>query len=389
MSAKKFVTILLIVAAVVLGGFAIYLGYQISQEDQGEDVAADCPSGWCTGKIDCPRDQGWEWDPNSTYCGELGCCYQPAPGEDIDDGGSCVITYDGGVTGCLTLSSSCQNETINIYWRRAENDTTDGDCVGTSSNPGTREFSGPRSVCPRDQGPGGCGYCVQLDDNYGGGAAQFTGDCEDDPGPSCGDGEINQNSEQCERGVPCSGAQAGWTCNTNTCRCTAPEEQDEPTCGDGELNQDSEECEIGIACEEEGFICNTQTCLCEPEPSCGDGQIDPGEACDPLADPPGCVVGEVCSTSCECVPTDIPDLPATAIVVDDQADSIIFAVIGILGGLLLLKFNVYSAIAQGFRVVISRLQSGKFAYVTQSLSGKSKEEVRKKQNSKYERKMSK
>ncbi len=58
------------------------------------------------------------------------------------------------------------------------------------------------------------------------------------------------------------------------------QEETEPVCGNGIL-EPGEECEVGYDCCP-GYVCNTDTCLCEPEPGpvCGNGIVEEGEECD-------------------------------------------------------------------------------------------------------------
>jgi|GEM_PF-2244302 len=142
----------------------------------------------------------------------------------------------------------------------------------------------------------------------------------------CGDGTVNQASEQCDaglaNGVVCTAAY-GQTCSycSNTCQTvtvTGPKCGDgvkngseacdgydgigahqvcsldctivnQPYCGDGQVNQTSEQCEGQAVenCTIGGFngshVCNAQTCQwndCILQTYCGNGQIDPGEQCD-------------------------------------------------------------------------------------------------------------
>ncbi|MCR4335525.1 MAG: DUF4215 domain-containing protein [archaeon] len=86
----------------------------------------------------------------------------------------------------------------------------------------------------------------------------------------CGDGIINQDSEQCdgEDGVP-----EGYLC-TETC-----ELEYIPFCGDEIVNQESEQCdgEDGVP---EGYVC-LENCELEILPYCGDGIVNQeSEQCD-------------------------------------------------------------------------------------------------------------
>ncbi|MBD3280623.1 hypothetical protein GF389_03815 [Candidatus Dojkabacteria bacterium] len=417
---NRTVTIILIIVALALGVGAIYFGYQLTQEDEpadtGDDtsVATGCPgdgrfdsveacivscqegspgpgSDWYNG---CPAACDSLCKGADGGCGDDVCaggttenaanCPQDCYQEDPD----CTISVPS-VTSCIELGSGCSNVEVEIYWEVAENGTTNGQCVGINSNGTTKNFDGPATICPRNYGPGGAGYCVQID-TPGGGSAQFTGDKETPA--SCGDGEINQNSEECEVGIACSGSNTGERCNTSNCTCSPRQNND--TCGDGEINQDTEECEVGVACTEGGFTCDTSTCSCVEVPdTCGDGTIDTGEFCDYAADPAGCIQGEVCNSLCQCVDdgTNVIDggsLPDTAII-DDETDKLIYAVAAVVAGLLLLKFNVKGFVFGILNRTLNLLQTGSFAYLTAPVSEKAQNEVRTKKKNKFEKRVNK
>jgi cysteine-rich repeat protein len=98
------------------------------------------------------------------------------------------------------------------------------------------------------------------------------------PPPSCGDGIVNQSSEECDGGDDC----------TADCKNVPPPPP--PSCGDGIVNQSSEECDGGDDC--------TRDCKKvppPPPPCCGNGILEAGEECDDgnLNDGDGC--------SCECI----------------------------------------------------------------------------------------
>jgi hypothetical protein len=99
----------------------------------------------------------------------------------------------------------------------------------------------------------------------------------------CGDGVINQPSEECD-GADLGDCQMG--CESN-CTCS-------PYCGDGNIDAGEEcdgenvgECQMG--CE--------SNCTCTPY--CGDGNIDAGEECDG-ANVGDCQMG--CESDCTCTP---------------------------------------------------------------------------------------
>ncbi|MBP8978857.1 DUF11 domain-containing protein [Candidatus Dojkabacteria bacterium] len=92
-----------------------------------------------------------------------------------------------------------------------------------------------------------------------------------------------------------------------------------PTCGDGNLDP-GEQCDPpGSTCAN-GQICSTDCTCPEPAPTCGDGNLDPGEECDP----PGstCTNGQTCNTDCKC-----PEPPRGPEVCDGvgKGDKIIFS----------------------------------------------------------------
>ncbi len=121
--------------------------------------------------------------------------------------------------------------------------------------------------------------------------------------PICGDGDVNQGSEQCDGGDDaacpglCSASCACAVCGdgivaapVETCdgpsdaacpgACPPPAAPNAchcPTCGDGTVNQSSEDCD-GAA------LGTCATGVCEPDctyATCGNCALDTGEACDP------------------------------------------------------------------------------------------------------------
>ncbi|MBN1331356.1 hypothetical protein JW978_00520 [Candidatus Dojkabacteria bacterium] len=339
---NKTITIILIIVALALGAGAIYFGYQLTQEEtptettEDTSVAGQCNAGcgWCVETQDCNKCcTGGDWaDGRCDTTDEWMAGWSQCQGTT-----SCYATVSGDVTS-FSLSSGCTSSVKIKKFRRAYTGTSHTfypDCITDASN-GTNYANedGQAGATYRAYSPG---YCVQIDADGGG---VNTGVCRCVPAePKCGDGKINQTSEQCEVGIPCTGTYAGKKCNTTTCLCKTVTTQ--ATCGDGEINQDDEECEVGVDCEE-GFTCNTRTCLCEEVlETCGDGTLDPGEYCDYAANPTGCLSGETCTTTCRCeayIPVD-GGLPKTAII-DDKTDELLYAALAIVGGLFLLQFNI-------------------------------------------------
>lgn len=177
----KIVGGLVAVLFLILGTVVGVIALRQNQSPQRSQAAA-C-SDWCTSPQDCAAAGGIETNPCSfSSCSEglVACTLETdsAVANTTEDT-VCKVDYPGGVTGSIVISSGCSSIPFDVYYRSAEPGTTDGDCVGTNENSlGTKNL-GPGTYNPRDFGPGGCGYCVQLDQADGGqgGSAQYTGDC--------------------------------------------------------------------------------------------------------------------------------------------------------------------------------------------------------------------
>lgn len=110
---------------------------------------------------------------------------------------------------------------------------------------------------------------------------------EEEPTPVCGDGVVNQEEEQCDVGL-----EGSETC-TPDCIIIEPEPEPEPICGDGVVNQETEECDDG---SEGSETCTIDCTIIEPEPEpepepvCGNGVLEGEEECDDgnLEDNDGC-----------------------------------------------------------------------------------------------------
>ncbi len=335
---KKAIIIILLLLTLVLGAGAIYLGYKLQQEPSTapkESEAAACPAGCgscddgscnqcCLGGSragTCTSDADWT-------SGWFACNQQPG------EGGGCTITTISGSKDSFTFSSGCTNATIKRYQRSYDGtsyafypncitDDTNGTFIG-------EEHAGAGATYTVSYAPG---ICEQIDAFNNGGF--LVGVCRCNPrAPIC--------NESCDSSRTCS---SGFSCINGVCRnpecpdevnCSCPSE---PSCGNGVI-------ESGEACDPNADptgcstnqTCST-SCICEDiHLSCGNGVIDSGEACDPNADPTGCATGETCNNACVCV---IPNLPSTAIIdTTDKKNQLLFATLAILSGLILLRFNI-------------------------------------------------
>lgn len=132
--------------------------------------------------------------------------------------------------------------------------------------------------------------------------------CNKQAPPGCGDGAVNQASEQCDDGNAlagdgCNGAcqpEPNYVCSTPGQPCTLTF-----SCGDGIINP-GEACDQGPSKGSPGCSddCSTQEpgykCIagqaCEELYVCNNGRIEPGETCDPPS------VGSGCDADCKTEP---------------------------------------------------------------------------------------
>lgn len=177
-----------------------------------------------------------------------------------------------------------------------------------------------------------------------------TASCTNNPVPTCGDGKVNQSSEECDgadlTGFECTdfGYDSGTLACDGTCGLDFADCQalPDPVCGDGAVNQLSEECDsddlLGLACTDLGYDAGTLACdatcgydesACTtnpPDAICGNDFVDGAfEECDGLSDAacPG-----ACSDHCAC-PATSPSGELEVHVVDvGQGDGIVV----VLGG---------------------------------------------------------
>jgi len=130
------------------------------------------------------------------------------------------------------------------------------------------------------------------------------------PEPLCGDGVVNQPTEQCDPAP--AGSLPTATCNANC--------QNIPFCGDGAINQLTEQCEDP----------NLPTATCDincqiivpPPPVCGDGVVNQAiEQCDPA--PAGSLPTATCDIDCQNIvapPTFSCGLGTTPNVITNECD---------------------------------------------------------------------
>ncbi|TPX16131.1 uncharacterized protein E0L32_004126 [Thyridium curvatum] len=145
---------------------------------------------------------------------------------------------------------------------------------------------------------------------YGVGSA--AGKCA--PQAICGDGIVNQGSEECDDAGASQNCTSLCTCvngydavNKVCLNVTIP-----ATCGDGTVNS-GEECEISLngadlcstACKCIWGVEDATLKTCKPVPVCGNSVVEKGEECEPknglgrrASDP---VADDVCSNKCKCL----------------------------------------------------------------------------------------
>jgi cysteine-rich repeat protein len=113
------------------------------------------------------------------------------------------------------------------------------------------------------------------------------------PQPYCGDGVVNQDSEQCDDGA--LNGTAGDSCSAD-CKIIPPPPP--PCCGDGHVDP-GEQCDDGALNGTAGDSCSATCTLIPPGPVCGNGIVEAGETCDDGA--LNGTAGDSCSATCQCV----------------------------------------------------------------------------------------
>lgn len=226
---------------------------------QKDETAASCPvdcgAGSVCGDQICSTDETYESCPADC---------EPPPPSVCNNNGICNQGED-----CL----SCP-----------------GDCAGVTTGKPSNRYCCGADICEENLCGIDCGSPISTE-------------------PYCGDGTID-TGEECDDGGESALCDTDCTyrfCGDGTLNVTAGEECDAPgetaqcdsdctyaSCGDGTLNSTSgEECDDGN--NNPGDGCSA-TCLIEtePEPYCGDGNLDPGEECDDNNNIPG----DGCDANC-------------------------------------------------------------------------------------------
>ena len=257
--------------------------------EEGED----CDDGVNDGPPPAVCSYGCTWNTASCGNGVL------EPGEACDDGianGPPPATCD---TGCVPNPARCGDGVVagtEQCDHGAQNGTAGDGCTSecteipeASCGNGVVE---PGEACDdgdTEAGDGCDAACAIEPDVCGNGLVEWPEQCDDadanGEGPCtagctlalCGDGEVNGATEECDEG-PFNGS---GTCGSD---CTIL------SCGDGATQSWlGESCDDGNATAADGCEpdCSVTPCMMRgecPVPTCGNGVLDPGEACDPSAD---------------------------------------------------------------------------------------------------------
>jgi fibro-slime domain-containing protein len=189
-------------------------------------------------------------------------------------------------------------------------------CGAGSATTGSRASNGGSSTTG-GQGTGGSGTVGPNGGSGGQMLIVYTNPCDapDAPAncqvtaaPGCGDGKINQTSEQCDDGnsLPgdgCSGIckiEPYYTCPTEGMPCVTTIVCGDGVVGPGEACDDGnmaagDGCAADCRSVEKGYACHTPGMACERVHSCGDGVTDANEGCDDGNNS----AGDGCSARCQ------------------------------------------------------------------------------------------
>ncbi|MFH0892730.1 MAG: DUF4215 domain-containing protein [Candidatus Falkowbacteria bacterium] len=223
------------------------------------------------------------------YCGDG----NPDNGEVCDDGVNngrqCVPAYGGNCTYC---SGICSEITLTgpFCGDGVQNGTEICD-FNDPTNAGVPEHNICNLSCDLTYIPycgdgikNGTEICDFNDPTNAGVPEHYTCDnnCETNYVPYCGDGNID-SGEQCDDHNNIDG---------DGCDANCQNEDDGPICGDGLINQSWEQCD-GLTGVGPHQTCSAD-CVLENVPYCGDGNIDTGEQCDDH----NSIDGDGCDANC-------------------------------------------------------------------------------------------
>jgi hypothetical protein len=231
-----------------------------AESPSGGESAGEAPS---EGEVEPPPEVSTEVRVEAQAKGDVPIREQCGPGCPQ------IGTWEEGDTGYFYIRTTSPTEWW--YWTDYLGENQLG-CVYQGQEGLNFTLLEDDSVLPREPEQG-CLYCG--DGTCSPSLGETCNTCEEDCGACCGNGACEpEYGEACDVCVPDCGV------------C--------PFCGDGEVNQDSEECDGG-GCSS-GYTCN-DSCECEEiPPKCGDGVVNqPSELCD---GPDGCWPGATCSPDC-------------------------------------------------------------------------------------------